>query len=256
MQKKGPGTFFLMKNPSNVNRFMENNGHPIVDCRREILPITGNFPTSEVQLPNEIAYSGFRWNGVRLTLLNCAALTTHCGGSMCDKQNLYRADGTMNRACSCMSNTQRTCATTIVMDLGIRTTTSDDIIEVTNFTSTWFVNNYIFTEKLAAHVKASHFTVDDKEDEVFESITQVLEYINSRGGFRVIGWAKRGMIRDQGAAGQQDNQAQRGYGQQANQVNNMVENAEVRYHIVRLDPTDPARINLRELNELKFTMNA
>ncbi len=35
-----------------------------------------------------------------------------------------------------------------------------------------------------------------------------------------------------------------------------VENAEVRYHIVRLDPTDPARINLRELNELKFTMNA
>lgn len=98
--------------------------------------------------------------------------------------------------------------------------------------------------------------MDDKEDEVFESITQVLEYINSRGGFRIIGWAKRGMIRDQGAAGQQDNQAQRGYGQQANQVNNMVENAEVRYHIVRLDPTDPARINLRELNELKFTMNA
>ncbi len=98
--------------------------------------------------------------------------------------------------------------------------------------------------------------MDDKEDEVFERITQVLEYINSRGGLRVVGWAKRGMIQDQGAAGQQDNQAQRGYGQQANQVNNMVKNAEMQYHVVRLNPTDPARINLRELNELKFTMNA
>ncbi len=73
------------------------------------------------------------------------------------------------------------------MDLGLQMTTSDDIIEVTNFTRTWFVNNYILTEKLAVHVKASHFTVDDKEDEVFESITQVLEYINSRGGFHVNG---------------------------------------------------------------------
>ena len=175
---------------------------------------------------------------------------------MCDKQNLYKADGTMSRVCSCMSNTQRTCATTIVMDLGLQTTTHDEIIEVTNFTSTWFVNNYIFTEKLAAHVRASHFTVDDIEDEVLYSTRRVLRYINERGGFRVIGWAKRGMIRDQGAAGQQENQVQRGYGQQANQVSNMVENAEVRYHVVRLDPIDPARINLRELNELKYTMNA
>ena len=139
-------------------------------------------------------------------------------GSMCDKQNVYKPDGTMSRACSCMFNTQRTCATTIVMDLGLQTTTHDDIIELTNFTSTWFVNNYIFTEKLVAHVRASHFTVDDIEDEVLLSTRQVLRYINERGGFRVIVWAKRGMIRDQGAAGQQDNHVQRGYGQQANQA--------------------------------------
>ena len=72
-------------------------------------------------------------------------------------------------------------------------------------------------EKHAAHVRASHFTVDDIEDEVLLSTRQVLRYINARGGFRIIGWAKRGMIRDQGAAGQQDNQVQWGYGQQANQ---------------------------------------
>ena len=65
------------------------------------------------------------------------------------------------------------------------------------------------------------------------------------------------MIRDQGAGVQQENQGQQGgYGQQANQANNnnMVENAEVQYHIVRFDPSKPENINLEELNALKYTM--
>jgi hypothetical protein len=34
----------------------------------------------------------------------------------------------------------------------------------------------------------------------------------------------------------------------------MVENAEVRYHIVRFDPSEPENIDLEELNALKYTM--
>jgi hypothetical protein len=65
------------------------------------------------------------------------------------------------------------------------------------------------------------------------------------------------MIRDQGAGVQQENQGQQGgYGQQANQANNnnMVKNAEVWYHIVRFNPSEPENINLEELNALKYTM--
>ena len=65
------------------------------------------------------------------------------------------------------------------------------------------------------------------------------------------------MIRDQGAGVQQENQGQRGgYGQQLNQANNnnMVENAEVQYHVVRFDPSVPENINLTELNALKYNM--
>ncbi len=100
---------------------------------------------------------------------------------------------------------------------------------INNFTSTWFVNNYVFKEKLAAHIRASHFS-QDIEDDILDSTKRVLQYINKRGGFRIIGWAKHGMIRDQGAAIQNKNQGQRGgYGQQANQANNnnMVKNTEV-----------------------------
>jgi hypothetical protein len=34
----------------------------------------------------------------------------------------------------------------------------------------------------------------------------------------------------------------------------MVENAEVQYHIVRFDPSEPGNINIDELNALKYTM--
>jgi hypothetical protein len=114
------------------------------------------------------------------------------------------------------------------------------------------VNNYVLTDKLAAHIRASHFSQDIKDD-ILESTRQVFRYINERGGFRIIGWAKRGMIQDQGAVAQQD-QGQQRYGQPTNQGNNMVENADVRLHIVRIDPTNPENIVMGELNALKYNM--
>jgi hypothetical protein len=222
---------------------MEGNDHPFVDCRKEIYPIYGNFRMREVLLPNEVVFTGFRNNNMTVRLLSCSAETTQCAGSMCNKQDLYRK-GRMESRCLCISNIQRMCPTTIVMQLLLQMNGGREEMLINNFTSTWFVNNYVFTDKLAAHIRASHFS-QDIEDDILDSTRRVVQYINDRGEFYIIGWAKHGMIRDQGAATQHKNQGQRGgYGQQANQANNnnMVENAEVRYHIVRFDPSEPENI--------------
>ena len=111
----------------------------------------------------------------------------------------------------------------------------------------------MFKERLGAHIRASYFSDPDIEDELLSCTRNVMRYINDRGGFRIIGWAKRGMIQDQGAVAQQD-QGQQRYGQPTNQGNNMVENADVRLHIVRIDPTNPENIVMEELNALKYNM--
>ena len=80
-----------------------------------------------------------------------------------------------------------------------------------------------------------------------------MRYINNTGGFLIIRWAKRGMIQDQWAVAQQDKGQQR-YGQPTIQGNNIVENAYVRLHIVRIDPTNPEIINLDKLTSLKYNM--
>ncbi len=171
---------------------MEFNNHPIVDCRQEIYPIYGNFRMKEVLLPNEVVYTGFRNNNVTVRLLSCSAKTTQCVGSMCDKQDLYR-NKRMEARCSCISNVQRMYLTTIVMQLQLQMNGGREEMLINNFTSTWFVNNYIFTDRLAAHVRASHFS-QDIEDNILDSTRRVFQYINHRGGFHIIGWAKHGMI--------------------------------------------------------------
>ena len=69
----------------------EGNSHPIVDCKREIYPLYVNFRMSEVSLPAEVVYSGFRTNNMPVQVLIIAAVYTLCGGSMCNKKDLYIA---------------------------------------------------------------------------------------------------------------------------------------------------------------------
>ncbi len=121
---------------------------------------------------------------------------------------------------------------------------------INDFTSMWFINNYMLKERLGAYIRASYFSDPDIEDDLLSCTRKVMHYINEKGGFRIIGWAKCGMIQDQGATTQQD-QGQQKYGQPTNHVNNMVENADVRLHIVRIDPTNPENFNLDKLNALK-----
>ena len=65
---------------------------------------------------------------------------------------------------------------------------------INDFTSTWFINNYMFKERLGAHIRASYFSYPDIEDELLNCTRKVMRYINYKDRFRIIGWTKRGMI--------------------------------------------------------------
>lgn len=69
-------------------------------------------------------------------------------------------------------------------------------------------------------------------------IQAIIEFINLNGGFTVIGWYKRGEIND---VSNEDSQ-------------NEVESSEVGYHIVHIQPTVRAVIDLEEFKNLQFEM--
>ena len=205
----------------------------------------------EVPLPAEVVYSGFRTKNMTVEVLSIAAVSTQCRGAMCNKKDLYR-NGEMESKFSSISSIQRLCATTIVMQLQINNAGEEEML-INDLTSTWFMNMYMFKERLGAYISESYFSDPDIEDELLNCTRKVMRHINDRGGFRIIGRAKHGMIQDQEAVAQQD-QGQQRYGQPTIQGNNKVENADIRLHIVRIDPTNPENINLNKLNALKYTM--
>ena len=82
---------------------------------------------------------------------------------MCDKQDLYRNER-MESKCLCISNIQRLCGTTIGMQLPLNNASEEEIM-INDFTSTCFMNNYMFKERLGAHIRASYFSDPDIEDE-------------------------------------------------------------------------------------------
>ena len=143
---------------------MEGNSHPIVYCKREIYPLYCNFRMSDIPLHAGVVFSGFRTNNMTVQVLSIAAVSTQCVGAMCDKQDLYR-NGRMESKCSCISNIQRLCGTTIVMQLRLNNGGEEKMM-INDFTSMWFMNNYMFKEILGAHIRASYFRNLDIEDEL------------------------------------------------------------------------------------------
>jgi len=111
---------------------MEVNSHPIVDCKREIYPLYGNFRMSDVPLPSEVVYSGFRTNNMTVQVLSIASVSTQYKGAMCDKQDLYK-NGRMESKCSCISNIniQRLCGTTIVVQLRLNNGGEEEMLTTT-----------------------------------------------------------------------------------------------------------------------------
>ena len=67
------------------------------------------------------------------------------------------------------------------------------------------------------------------EDRHYNAWSDISAYINRLGNFRIIGWAKRGEIQDQGVA-------QPGQGLQHNAAKVMVQSGTLNHHICRIEP--------------------
>ena len=82
-----------------------------------------------------------------------------------------------------------------------------------------------------------------------------IHFINERGGFRVIGWYKRGVINDRGLVD----------GSRNTNTNNRSEvvqtdNGEIHFNIVHITPTnsefhDPSSVLYEQMEEMKFDVS-
>jgi hypothetical protein len=126
---------------------------------------------------------------------------------------------------------------------------SDGSLFSTRMSRKWFLKNYILSDHFSAGTGAFCFEDYEVEDRLFNATRLVFEYINSLGGFQVIGWVKRGEVEDQGV-----DQPNNGLHHNAQRV--MVQSGNLNHHISRLEPMHPQDVNPLILDGYKFDVTS
>ena len=175
----------------------------------------------------------FVLNNVSVDLSSMDVHNTKCSGIFCDRQRAVET-GRGNRACGCYS--MQNLIGNIVLVHQVTVSKGDTVIlTMDDFSSLQFSSLYMkddFTSTIRFNLldyTPAYFSLQEAAD-------NVVEYINTNGGFTVIGWYKRGEIND---VSNDDSQ-------------NEVESSEIGYHIVYIFPTNRAIVNRVGLKNKQF----
>ena len=240
----GPGAFILIRSPRGIDKFMGDIQTPILCVNKPFIALHGNFvlPTRTPNPANRI--TGFVLNNMRMSSSNIDMFDTACTGKLCDKQGLYSGGRVANK-CACANMVGRRHTPAMALNLEA-TDVSGQSYWFPEFSSTYFIDNFILRDEIPIGVRANDLMQYQIEDSLNEALEKVLELVNNTGGWTSIGWCKQGQVQDQAAA-------QEGV-YNAPQV--QIQAGTTTYHLVKLVPSRPDQINPVAMQNLKMDFNS
>ena len=188
------GSFLRVVGPSPIEKYMSGD-IPVVVTRNPVL-ILKSPPVMICTQVNERVDAnvshGFVFVGCQVESMQQDVVSTSCSGRMCDRQKVNDWNGIKGCGCYGMSG-NATCLVVqhlIVMQNGSRE------IKMKDFSSIKF-NSLFMDGDFPFKCKEHMFQMTTAYVELTECIEKCIEYINTNGGFTVIGWYRRGEINDQ-----------------------------------------------------------
>ena len=165
---------------------------------------------------------------------------------MCDKQKLVN-NGNVSQYCSCIQMQFR--GGVVGINAQINAILRDrSSISFHDFSSQHFWETFVINSFPPA-IRADDLNQFEAYERIEDAADAVIDYVNARGGWSGIGWTKQGQVVDAAAA------AAAGplpFGAQPQ----FIPGGNIRHHLVRLYPTDPARVRYQELKNLKIDLVA
>ena len=219
---------------------MANSSTPILIPHRPAIVINNNFNLPLRHIITEgTDMNGFILNDCKIKPLSFHVRNTRCGGNVCDRQQ----DNVGKCACYQMPNRSGN----VIISVEIKVSLPDGNTFTTYLRSKWFLEKYILNGNLPAGVRANTFEDYEIEDRFFSSLDYITRYINTKGKFQVVGWAKRGEVMDQGVS-----QPNNGLHHTASRV--MVQSGTLNHHITILEPMTPSALNSEYYDGLRFNV--
>ena len=237
----GPGAMLLLVNPPSTDKFLANGSTPILDPQRPAIVVQSNFELPMQHIVTEgTDINGFILHNCILSVSSFQVQNCKCGGNLCDRQD------SSNRRCACYQMPNR--SGNVMISVEVKVVCPDGSSFYTHLRSKWFFEKYIFTSEVPSGTRAHIFEDYMIGDRFFTAVENVTEYINGLCKFRVLGWAKRGEVQDQGV-----DQPNNGLPYNAARV--MVQSGTLNHHITRLDPMKPQNVDIDHLEKMKFNVD-
>ena len=249
------GTFVRIIAPQPIEDYM-NGDIPLVKTTGSLIVLVRPRQMPTVSINYEIHTDqsmAFCLNNRTLHLNQTSVTVTTCNGLMCDKGNINEWNNI--KGCGCVGMNPNITNLALVHSIWIEDQTN--VIEgirrkVTHseFSSTKFSRSYL-TGRIPPTVRKN--TLNQTSDlfwQLEECITNVVEYVNENGGWTVVGWYKRGSMKDRSLIEVANNN-------NANEEDTTVASGKLNMHIIELLPTNNLLMNPttdlgRNLNALKF----
>ena len=159
--------------------------------------------------------------GRTVNINRSSPIQTTCGGLLCDKQQCEDWNGTRGYGCYHM----RPDISSVVFQHSVFVSVGNDRIIHSNFSSTKFSSFYL-SRRLPGSRPVSTLRATQDFWDIEDCISNVLDLINSNGGWTVIGWYKRGVITDKSLLEVP----------LLNEVSTQVAAGQISYHIVQMMP--------------------
>ena len=230
------GTYICVMNPRPITSTWCNE-IPILECRGSVFVMKSPLSVMQIAMDYSITANStqaFVINNLKIMIVSTDIHSSKCSGLFCDRQRSMDIDrGT--RSCGCYSMNSRVGSIVLVHSVEFSASGNNKAFVMEDFSSLSFSSIYL-KYAISPSVKSNQLDYTDMYYRLTDTIDKVVEYINSKGGFTVVGWYKRGEINDQS---NDDSQ-------------NEVESSEIGIHVVSICPTDKTVMDDSIYKELRF----
>ena len=243
----GVGAAVVLFNVPSIIQYMANGITPVITSYRafKVVATELEYPERPISIEGT-NITGYINHSASIRVIMVSVTDTNCGGKLCDKQAIKDANIIKDK-CACLQALSRNGKPVFVIEVEVQCANGNSY--TTEFISSNFMKEYIFIGDLPEGVRAHQFHEFEVENKLYNCISAVFTYINRHGGgFRVIGWSKRGEVLDQGVD-------QPNSGLPYNASRTMVEAGTLRHHITALNPMNPSGVDLDQLRHLKFNVS-
>ena len=240
------GSFLRIMGPQPIESRMNGDiplvktPHPLIVLRRPLSALPTVNIINEVEPNRSLA---FAMNSRILNVNQTFVVSTTCAGNHCDKQRIGDWNGV--KGCGCFAMNQNCSNLAFVHSIWFNASGGQRITQ-TEFSSTKFSLIYL-KARIASIIQKSALQQSNAFWDIEECIEKVVNFVNDNGGWTIVGWYKRGSIKDKSLL-------------EALPMDETVGAEQLNHHIVEILPSLPELLNRdtpvgKSLHDLKYDVS-